>query len=742
MAGNSPDIKPPRRRSHTAAPQLLDLRPGHIKAVAAARAKQAQAKHSVTNQVKSIDSVARPAKATVKVTKPAAKPSVKPASSPVTKSIVKPDIKPATKRTVPAAKPVSRPTATATKPVSKATKTNARSTTKTSRTKSAPTAPAKQQAATSTTDAKLSKLANQGRRRLDKTTASIIGHCRKFILDRWDHIRLARRDVVIWLCLVLALIVGSFAQSIWYGSQVTTTAAAAGGTYAEGVVDKLTTISPLYANTATEQAASQLVYPGLLAYDEANKLTGALAETWSVDDSGKIWTVHLKPDLAWSDGQPLTAEDVVMTVKLMQNSQVSTSLSSSWQNITVQATDDRTITFTLPAVLMSFDTSLTFGILPKHVLEGKTALQISDLFIKNPEAVVGAGPFVYDSVETVGGQSIWHFKPNSHYCGGQPQLSELVIHTYASNDELLASLQRGEVNAISSVKVSDLSHLDRNKFKVVQLKTADGVYAIFNTDGELTSNDTIRNALRLGLNRSALRDELAKVDGRLSKPAALETPIAPGVYDSIDQLKQPDYSQQQAASMLDQAGWTIAKGAKYRTKGDQRLDINIVTIADTNYATVADLIAKQWQALGINATVKSVSASQAQQNYLMPRNYDVLVYQMHLGTDPDVYAFWSPTQISSTGLNYANYSSRRAELALAAGRTNVNPAAREARYQSFVEMWLKDNPAIALYQPSLIEVMADNVDTLRSGNSLLDASNRFHGATDWTVNTRSVMTTP
>ena len=113
-----------------------------------------------------------------------------------------------------------------------------------------------------------------------------------------------------------------------------------------------------------------------------------------------------------------------------------------------------------------------------------------------------------------------------------------------------------------------------------------------------------------------------------------------------------------------------------------------------------------------------------------------------LGADPDMFAYWSSTQISPTGLNLANYNSRRADIALANGRTNTNATAREARYVAFVNQWLNDNPAIALYQPSLFYAMDQNVQALQNGDSLIDAGNRFQNVSNWTVNTAPVMQTP
>ena len=426
----------------------------------------------------------------------------------------------------------------------------------------------------------------------------------------------------------------------------------------------------------------------------------------------------------------------------MQDPDINSALASSWSGIKATKIDDLTVAFTLSSPLMAFDASLTFGILPEHILNNKTAIEIASLFSEQPESIVGSGPFMLNDIETTDNNSIWHFDPNDHYYGATPKLDELSIRTYSDNQTMMAGLERGEINAVSNANTQDITEIDTNKFKVVQLKTADGIFAIFNNSGELTSDQTIRNALRLALNRDAIRNGGISSDSNIQPPTDLETPIATGVYDSIDQLKQPDYNAEQAKAKLEQAGWTLSEGAKYRTKNGQELTIRIVTIAGTNYQDVAQMIAGQWKEIGVNATVEAVDATQAQQGYIVPRNYDVLVYQLHLGADPDMFAYWSSTQATPTGLNLANYNSRRAEIALANGRTNPNPSARESRYVAFVDQWLQDNPAIALYQPSFFYVMDKNINSLSTGGSLIDASNRFQNVSNWTVNTTSVMATP
>lgn len=580
-------------------------------------------------------------------------------------------------------------------------------------------------------------------KKLNKLNAGIVHHIKKFLIDRWDNLQLARHDVVVWLSLVLLIIAVSFLQIIWYNQQTSTSAPIAGGTYAEGVVDKLTTISPLYASTDTEKAASQLVYPGLLSYDSSNKLKGQLAQSWSSDDSGKIWTVRLKPSARWSDGKQLTADDVVFTVGLMKNKSINQTLANSWQTIkaSVKSTDE--VQFQLENAYMSFPTALTFGVLPKHILDGKSPMEISNLFTKSPTSIVGAGPFRFDRTESNGTKNSWVFAANKQYHGAKPKIDRVIIRTYGDTNALAEAIKRGEINAASGVKISDISTMSNGgAFKTIQVKTADGVYALINSDGEITGNQTIRDALRLATDRNQIRRDIILDNKSLASPAALNGPIATDVYKSIDAIKQPDYNQDQAKQLLDQAGWTISDGQKYRQKDGQTLTLSVVTLQGTNYEAVARQIVSQWQNIGIDAKLTVASPAEIQQGYLVPRNYDVLVYQMHLGSDPDVYAYWSSTQTNETGLNLSNYTSRRAEIALSAGRVNPDANAREARYVAFVNQWMHDTPAIALYQPNLYYVVSKDIETLKSGDSVIDASNRYRGITDWTVLRGTVHQTP
>ncbi|MDR0957428.1 MAG: ABC transporter substrate-binding protein, partial [Candidatus Nomurabacteria bacterium] len=140
------------------------------------------------------------------------------------------------------------------------------------------------------------------RQKVDRTQKLVFTHIKKVFVGGWDNLRTVRREVIGWLSLACILVVICIAQATVLSRNTHTTVAADGGTYMEGVVDKINTINPLYVTTNSEIAASSLIYQPLFSYDETGHLKGILAESWSMSDDGKTYNVKLRDHIKWSDG--------------------------------------------------------------------------------------------------------------------------------------------------------------------------------------------------------------------------------------------------------------------------------------------------------------------------------------------------------------------------------------------------------------------------------------------------------
>src|SRR5690606_20528314 len=127
---------------------------------------------------------------------------------------------------------------------------------------------------------------------------------------------------------------------------------------------------------------------------------------------------------------------------------------------------------------------------------------------------------------------------------------------------------------------------------------------------------------------------------------------------------------------------------------------------DEQYEKVAEGLASQWRELGIVVAVNVIDPTAPGTNFvqsvLQLRSYDVLVYELLIGADPDVYAYWHSSQIGSTGYNFSNYSNSPADAALVSARSVLAPELRNIKYKTFASLWLEDVPAIGIYQPVVV----------------------------------------
>ncbi|MFZ2560439.1 MAG: ABC transporter substrate-binding protein [Candidatus Nanoperiomorbaceae bacterium] len=585
----------------------------------------------------------------------------------------------------------------------------------------------------------LKRRGRAARRRLDYNGGRVVQHAQGWTRARLDNLQIVRRNVIWWIMAVGLLSIASVVQSFTVQQATLSLAPATGGSYVEGVADKLTTLNPLFATTDTEVAASNLLYRGLFSYDNSNHLAGDLVSTWSTAD-GKVWNINLRHNATWSDGRAITADDVIFTLNLIKNSAVNSPLRNTLASDDVVKTGDFGLKFTLPLAYMSFPYSLTFGILPEHTLTKLSPASLDNYLSTSFANIVTSGAMTYgDKMTLAGGQTAWRLVPSKR-SADRLRIASLTIRTYYDGQDLVQGLNDGEINAAAGVSAADAEHLAHGQ-RLTQVTLNNGVFALLNNDSTILSDANLRAALRIGTNNRELRSTATLRSSKLSSVQPLETPIAPGIYSSVDNMKQPAFDLSSAKNKLDELGWKLNSLTGIREKSGQRLIANIVTIAGTDYEPVAEKLAAQWRQLGVDARLTKADPTTANDQYLASRNYDVLVYDLHLGADPDETAYWSSTQMNEHGLNFANYNSRRADLALSAGLRQPDSTAREARYDAFVKRWLDDAPGIALYQPRYYYVTTGAVRGLNS-DPLISPSERYRDISDWSVLTTTVNATP
>src|SRR6185369_11116580 len=117
--------------------------------------------------------------------------------------------------------------------------------------------------------------------------------------------------------------------------------------YVEGVLGHATNASPFGARSPADKDLVALLFRGLVRLGPGDTIVPDLASQWEVDSTGSEWTFHLRPNLFWDDGSPLTSDDVVFTVDALSDPDYTGPGAASWRSVTATASDPLTVTLTL-----------------------------------------------------------------------------------------------------------------------------------------------------------------------------------------------------------------------------------------------------------------------------------------------------------------------------------------------------------------------------------------------------------
>lgn len=581
------------------------------------------------------------------------------------------------------------------------------------------------------------------RRRLNRHAkrieAATIRHANKFLRRRLENARLVRREITVWLVLVGVIVAALGAQLLWGQQYFMAQSYASGGSYVEGTLGPIGTLNPLYASSSAEASVGRLLFSSLYNYDEYGALHRDLVVSSTIDESQSVYTVKIRDNAKWHDGRDLTAADVVYTVNLMKDPATRSPLRVNWLDVSASAIDKYTIEFKLPVSYAAFSHALTFPILPEHLLAdiSPAALRESP-FSSSP---IGSGPFTFQllqSTDAVRNLKAVHLVANENYYGGRPNLDRFEVQAYGTEEDMVRALKVGEISGAADVPVTQVNEIKNSAYIKTPQSLASGVYLLINNSNSVLQDVKVRKALQVGTDSNDVRRRVGE------DLVPLDLPFAKDQLTGDSVPKAPEPNRQQAAKLLDEAGWT-QKGAM-RSKNGEPLRITVTTTKNSEYQATLDVIREQWLKLGIaveaNVIDTSLPSSTFVQSVLQQRNFDILLYELSIGADPDVYAYWHSSQLGQTGYNFTNYSNKTADANLASARSRLEPELRNVKYVQFARQWIEDVPAIGLYQPVLEYVSSKNARTVNPDARLITPTDRYANILEWSINQESVYKTP
>lgn len=552
----------------------------------------------------------------------------------------------------------------------------------------------------------------------------------KHVSRRWHNLLDVRRFVAGWLILALVLGLGVFVQRNDLNAYYKTRVPAPGGVFVEGVVGVPANFNPIFAQTAVDTSVSRLLFAGLMRYNQDNQLVGDLADRIDLDESGTVYTVQLKDDIYWHDGEPITSTDVVFTYESIQDPDVRSPLNRSWQGVTVQAVDDRRVTFALENRFTPFPHSLTNGIIPEHVLGELDSKELRTAEY-NISPLVGSGPFRFSQaiIDELG--SHIDMVRSDDYHRGNVMLNEFSVETFPDHEQMIEAYARGSITAAAGLRTFDQVNVEQMpSAQLVDLPLFNEVFLFYKTSDPKLQDSKVRRALTRATDHRALMQLL---DSRFR---VADGPLLKSHLGYIPEYTQKPYDVAAARALLDEAGWVIGEdGARH--KDNTRLELQFVAESGGEYESLAKEIQRQWAEIGVELNLQLINPSDLRQSYIIPHNYEVLLLGVHTGVDPDVFVYWHSTQALVGGRNLSEYKSAVVDESLEAGRTRTDAAIRSAKYHTFQQQWQADAPATALYQPAFTYLTSESMKGFTPGE-IVDPTDRFKDVHQWTVNTQVV----
>jgi peptide/nickel transport system substrate-binding protein len=404
-----------------------------------------------------------------------------------------------------------------------------------------------------------------------------------------------------------------------------------------------------YATLTDKAAADFATEPGL-------------AESWTASDDGLTYTYTLREGLLWSDGTPLTADDVAWTVNTSRD-QGWMNHSSITANLTATAVDARTVTITSSVPDPKLPTMDVY-ILPKHIWEEQAA---GDITTYDALDGVGSGPFTLQ--EWKSGQS-WTMKANPNYWKGAPAIDQVIFRVFTNADAMVAALKKGEIDAANAVPSSAFA----------DLQSTEGIQAIFGTQGsmsELAMNGmggglgdghpalqdvAVRHAIHHAIDKQVLFDRV--INGYGVQGTTLSVSPDPAWKPAIPEAEQYTYDPAKAQQLLDDAGYvdTNGDGVREMPGGGQELVFRYAERSESEVAApIRELITGWLEQIGIGTEVSVFDDTQLT-DVVASGEYDLFVWGWTPFVDPDpMLSYFRCEQLTTSldayGYNDANWCS-------------------------------------------------------------------------------------
>jgi len=458
----------------------------------------------------------------------------------------------------------------------------------------------------------------------------------------------------------------------------------------------VSTLDPIKSAAAGDIEVLGQLYSRLLRNaPDGSELLPGLAESWEVSEDGLTYTFNLR-DAQFSDGSPITADDVVFSFLRLRD-QEDSAYNSAFQVIeNVEAVDDKTVAFTLEYAAAPFLGSVEMfnaGIVPQAAVEEMG----DEAFAQNP---VSSGPFMLKEWRP-NDRIILERNPN-YWREEMPYLDEVEILEVTDENTRVSMLRAGEVEVISGTPWSQVDTLIADENIDVPLDPSSIINMILiNHDAPPLDDVRVRQAIARAIDTESI---VQAVTFGYGDPANSTLPNALQYYDA--DLPPIPYAPEEASALLEEAGAT----------GES---IEVMITSGSSYNTqIAQLLQAQLGAVGLNVTIATVDTP-TWWDKVTTADYDITPsWWYNETTDPDQAVRWALCGSCGNSSFYSYYENPEVDTLIEEAVRETDPEARAELYSEIQQISVEEVAQIPLYYPPYTIAMSDSVEGLMMSPAL------------------------
>ncbi len=420
------------------------------------------------------------------------------------------------------------------------------------------------------------------------------------------------------------------------------------------------------------------LFRGLMRFDENNLPINDIAEDVQVSDNQLTYTVKIKNDVTFHDGQVLTVDDVIFTIESILDDYNASFLKSDFIHVAaMEKVDETTMKIMLDEPFTPMLDKLTVPILPKHAFEGQDMRTAS--FNEQP---IGAGPFMFDKWDR--GTSLT-LKAYPFFFGTKASLDNVIFKFIPDSNVRALQLKSGEVDIalLDPTQIAELSKAPH--LKMYEVDSADYRGILFNMQFDLWQDVNIRKAMSFAIDRAGIVKGILQDFG-----TEAYSPLQKHAFVNED-IEHYAYNLDKANDLLEQSDWKLAKDG-FRYKDGQKLGFTItVPVTDSVRVNIANYVAEGYKAVGADVDVDALDWSSI---VIEEAETFMVGWGSPYDADHHTYSLFHTNQssLTSAGYNYGSYSNAKVDALLEQGRITVDPTKRQEIYRALQKELAEDPP--------------------------------------------------